>query len=75
MSAVSYKKESKMTNPIWEDRESIEQMLRSLKSFGAIAERYGKSKSAISREIVMRSIRSDKSAQYRIANRCKYRYE
>lgn len=58
-----------------EDRETIEQMLRSLKSFGAITERLGKSKLTISRKIRKHTIRSDKSALHRIVNRCKHRYE
>lgn len=69
------KNESKMKHLTLKDREIIEQMLRSLKSFSAIIERLGKSKSTISREIRKCSIRSDKSAPHRIANCCKFRYE
>lgn len=57
------------------DRIIIENMLRENKSIGSIAERVGKSKTTISREIRKRAIDSQKSAAYRIPNRCTKRYE
>jgi len=58
-----------------EDREIIEKMISENKSFGTIAERIGKSKTTISREIRKRAIDSNKGALHRIPNRCRKRYE
>ena len=56
-----------------DDRSTIEQMLKERKTLKSIAERLGKSRSTISREIKKHSVVSDKSAPYRIANRCIHR--
>ena len=53
-----------------DERLQIERLLREQTSLSKIAEKLGKSKSTISREIRARSIPSDKGAPYRISNRC-----
>jgi IS30 family transposase len=58
-----------------EDRLQIEHWLRGGLPLKKIAEELGKSRSTISREIRARAISSDKSAPYRIPNRCTKRTE
>lgn len=53
------------------ERLQIEGWLRERLSFKKIADNLNKSQSTISREILARSVGSDKSALYRIPNRCK----
>lgn len=57
------------------ERLQIEQWLRNRVSIKKIAVNLGKSTSTISREIRNRSVSSNKSAPYRIPNRCKQRYD
>ena len=58
-----------------EDRSIIEQMLRERRTLKSISERLGKSRSTVSREIRKHSVASNKSAVFRVANRCVHRYE
>lgn len=57
------------------ERLQIEQWLRQRVSIKKIAGFLGKSPSTISREICNRSVPSDKSALFRIPNRCKHRFD
>mgnify|MGYP000953345166 FL=1 len=59
----------------FEDRSRIEFGLHKGESFKAIARSLGKSHTTISREIRTRAVPSDKSAPFRVANRCLYRRE
>ena len=58
-----------------DERLQIEHMLKEQTSLAQIAEKLGKSKSTISREIRARALPSDKGAQFRIRNRCIERTE
>jgi len=53
-----------------DERLQIEHMLKEQTSLSQIAEKLGKSKSTISREIRARAIPSDKGAPFRVRNRC-----
>lgn len=53
-----------------EERSQIEHLLRDRRSIKEIARILGKSTSTISREIKKRAVPSDKSAAYRVRNRC-----
>jgi IS30 family transposase len=56
-----------------EERSQIEHLLRNGKSIKEIARTLDKSTSTISREIKKRAVPSDKSAAYRVRNRCVHR--
>lgn len=58
-----------------DERLQIERLLSEQSSISRIAEKLGKNKSTISREIRARAISSDKGAPYRIRNRCVSRME
>jgi IS30 family transposase len=60
-------KNAHLTN---DERLQIERLLSEQTSFSQIAEKLGKHKSTISREVRARAIPSDKGAPYRISNRC-----
>jgi len=58
-----------------DERLHIEHFLKERLSIKQIAAKLGRSTSTISREIRARSVSSDKSAPYRIPNRCSRRYD
>jgi IS30 family transposase len=58
-----------------DERCKIEVLLYQRKSFNEIAHSLGKSRSTISREVRKQAVSSDKSAPFRVANRCLYRRE
>lgn len=58
-----------------EERLHIERLLKDRVSIKQIAAKLGKSTSTISREIRAHAVSSDKSAPYRIPNRCTRRYD
>lgn len=58
-----------------EERLHIERLLKERVSLKQIAAKLGKSASTISREIRAHAVLSDKSAPYRIPNRCTKRYD
>lgn len=58
-----------------EERLHIERLLKERVSIKQIATKLGKSTSTISREIRAHAVISDKSAPYRIPNRCTKRYD
>jgi len=53
-----------------DERLQIERLLAEQVPFSKIAEKLGKNKSTISREVRARAITSDKGAPHRIRNRC-----
>jgi IS30 family transposase len=58
-----------------EDRRQIEFMLKARQSLNRIADKIGKSRSTVSREIQKRAVASDKFAPYVPHNRCLKRYD
>lgn len=67
---ITLTKNKHLTN---EERSQIEHLLRGRYSIKAIAHNLGKSLSTISREIKKHAVPSDKSAPYRVSNRCIHR--